>query len=113
MSYNIRRKPVSFEEYWLASKAWARQGVTLASGRALVNAGYLTVEDLTTATDLELAMIPRIGPKTLKALYGLAGRTICPAEYRLGRQEKRRAYSQMAAAGPLTANLTPSPRSRP
>jgi hypothetical protein len=42
----IRRKPASFEEYWLASKAWQRKGLTLDAARALANAGFLTVEDL-------------------------------------------------------------------
>ena len=86
----VKRKPLSFEEYWLASKAWERKGLTLASARALVNAGYLTVEDLGVASDLELAMIPRIGRKTLKTLYGLAERTMCPADLKLARREKRR-----------------------
>ena len=27
----IRRKPASFEEYWLASKAWQRNGLTLGA----------------------------------------------------------------------------------
>jgi hypothetical protein len=67
----IRRKPSSFEEYWLASKAWERQGLTLGAGRALANAGFLTVEDLQSAHTLELAMIPRIGAKSLAILYEL------------------------------------------
>ena len=41
----VRRKPSSFEEYWLASKAWERKGLALGTARALVNAGFLTVED--------------------------------------------------------------------
>jgi hypothetical protein len=42
----IRRKASSFEEYWLASKAWERKGLTLGAARALVNAGFLKVEAL-------------------------------------------------------------------
>ena len=72
----IRRKPISFEEYWLASKAWTRNGLPLGSARALVNAGFLTVEDLHTAHDLELATIPRIGAKSLAIISGLLGREI-------------------------------------
>ena len=72
----IRRKPSSFDEYWLASKAWQRKGLTLASARALTNAGFLTVEDLHSAHKLELAMIPRIGAKSLAILYGLMGRAM-------------------------------------
>jgi hypothetical protein len=67
----IRRKPSSFEEYWLASKAWQRKGLTLGAGRALANAGFLTVEDLQSAHTFELAMIPRIGAKSLAILYEL------------------------------------------
>jgi hypothetical protein len=70
----IRRKPSSFEEYWLASKAWERKGLPLGTARALVNAGFLTVDDLHTAHHLELATIPRVGLKSLAILYGLMGR---------------------------------------
>ena len=72
----IRRKPLSFEEYWLASKAWERKGLTLGTARALVNAGFLTIDDLQTAHDLELSTIPRVGPKSLGILYKLMGREI-------------------------------------
>ena len=71
MSDSIRRKPSSFEEYWLASKAWQRKGLTLGAARALANAGFLTVEDLQTAPIPEIAMIPRIGAKSLGILYEL------------------------------------------
>jgi hypothetical protein len=67
----IRRKPASFEEYWLASKAWQRKGLTLGASRALVNAGFLTVRDLRSAQTDELAMVPRIGPKSLAILCRL------------------------------------------
>ncbi len=73
MTNVIRRKPASFEEYWLASKAWQRRGLTLASARALTNAGFLTVEDLQRAHTTELAMIPRIGAKSLAFLCELKG----------------------------------------
>jgi hypothetical protein len=72
----VRRKALSFEEYWLASKAWERKGLALGSARALVNAGFLNVEDLRTAHDIELATIPRVGPKGLAVLYGLMGRAM-------------------------------------
>ena len=72
----VRRKPSSFEEYWLASKAWERKGLPLGTARALVNAGFLTVEDLHSAHDLELATIPRVGRKSLAILYGLMGRAM-------------------------------------
>jgi hypothetical protein len=71
-----RPKPSSFEEYWRASKAWQSRGLTLASARALANAGVLTVEDLQSANSLELAMIPRIGAKSLALLYELKGEKV-------------------------------------
>ena len=74
MSDTIRRKASSFEEYWLASKAWERRGLTLSAARALVHAGFLTLDDLHRAHDLELATIPRIGRKSLAVLHGLMGR---------------------------------------
>jgi hypothetical protein len=45
--------------------------LTLASARALANAGILTVEDLRSAQTRELAMVPRIGPKSLAILCNL------------------------------------------
>ena len=67
---DIRRKPSSFEEYWLASKAWERKGLPLGAARALANAGFLKVDDLHSAHDLELATIPRVGRKSLVICTG-------------------------------------------
>ena len=71
---DIRRKPSSFEEYWLASKAWERKGLPLGAARALANAGFLKMDDLHSASALELARIPRIGRKSLTILYEFMGR---------------------------------------
>jgi hypothetical protein len=71
-----RSKPSSFEEYWRASKAWQSRGLQLASARALTNAGFLNIEDLQSANSLELAMIPRIGAKSLALLYELKGEKV-------------------------------------
>jgi hypothetical protein len=76
----IRRKPSSFEEYWLASKAWQRKGLPLGTARALVNAGFFRVDDLHTAHRLELATIPRVGAKSLSVLYKLMGREMEEAQ---------------------------------
>jgi hypothetical protein len=65
----IRPKPSSFEEYWLASKAWERKGLPLGTARALVNAGFFSVEDLHSAHDLELATIPRVGRKPRDSVW--------------------------------------------
>jgi hypothetical protein len=65
---SIRRKASSFEEYWLASKAWERRGLTTAAAQALVHNGILSLDDLQGAHDLELATMPRIGRKSLAAL---------------------------------------------
>jgi hypothetical protein len=74
LSIIIRRKASSFEEYWLASKLWERHGLTAAAARALVHNGFLALDDVQGAHDLELATIPRIGRKSLAVLYGLMGR---------------------------------------
>ena len=71
-----------------ASKAWQRRGLTLASARALTNAGFLTVEDLQSAHTLELAMIPRIGAKSLALLCELKGEKLPDVEM-LHRKAKR------------------------
>ena len=99
----IRRKPSSFEEYWLASKAWERKGLPLGTARALVNAGFLTVDDLHTAHHLELATIPRVGLKSLAILYGLMG-----SHSRKGqgdRGDRRRAESGDARSGDFVSHL--------
>ena len=71
---DIRRKPSSFEEYWLASKEWERKGLPLGAARALANAGFLKMDDLHSANAVELASIPRVGRKSLTILYGFMGR---------------------------------------
>jgi hypothetical protein len=62
--------------------------LTLASARALTNAGFLTVEDLQSAHTLELAMIPRIGAKSLALLCELKGEKVPDVEM-LHRKAKR------------------------
>ena len=83
-----RSKALSFEEYWRASRAWQRRGFTLASARALTNAGFLTVEELQSAHTLELAMISRIGAKSLALLCELKGAKLPDVEM-LHRKAKR------------------------
>jgi len=58
---SIRRKASSFEEYWLASKAGEHLGLTTAVAQALVHNGFLALDDLQGAHDLELATIPSPG----------------------------------------------------
>lgn len=69
-----RHRTASFDEYWQASKAWERTGLSLGTARALANAGFLTLADLHRAHDFELASIPRVGAKSLAILYALIGR---------------------------------------
>jgi hypothetical protein len=71
---DVRRKPSSFEEYWLASKAWERTGLPLGAARALANAGFLKMDDLHLANASELAGIPRVGRKSLAILRGFMGK---------------------------------------
>jgi len=66
----VRRKLLSFEEYWLASKAWEGKGLQLGTARALVIAGFLSVEDLHSAHDLELATIPRSAARASRFCMG-------------------------------------------
>jgi hypothetical protein len=101
---DIRRKPSSFEEYWLASKAWQRRGLTLASARALTNAGFLTVEDLQSAHNLELAMIPRIGAKSLAILYELKGEKLPDVEMLCGKAKRLHSFLCPGTVGPTARN---------
>ena len=110
MSNIVRRKASSFEEYWLASKAWERRGLTLGTARALVNAGFVTVEDLQTAQDLELASIPRVGPKSLAILYRLMERKMPAAPSR--RRVRRPLRASFEKAGRLRGTQLMSGRSR-
>ena len=73
LAMTVRRKSSSFEDYWLASKAWERKGLPLGTARALANAGYLTVEDLQSVPLSELAAVPRVGQKSLTILMSLCG----------------------------------------
>ena len=92
-------KPSSFEEYWRASKAWQSRGLTLASARALANAGILTDEDLRSANNLELAMIPRIGAKSLALLYELKGEKVPDVAVPCGKAKHLRALG-LGTGGP-------------
>jgi hypothetical protein len=96
----MRRKPSSFEEYWLASKTWQQRGLTLASARALTNAGFLAVEDLQSAHKLELAMIPRIGAKSLAILYQLKGENVPDVEMLCGKAQRLRSILSPANIQP-------------
>jgi hypothetical protein len=88
-----RYKASSFEDYWVASKAWERAGLSLGTARALVNAGFLALDDLYTADDFELANVPRVGAKSLAILYALVGRKIPDAP-------RRRRKRQLTHRGP-------------
>ena len=72
-SITKRRNASSFEEYWLASKAWEHHGLTEAAARALVHNGFLTLADLQGAHELELATLPRLGRRSLAVLHGFDG----------------------------------------
>ena len=66
-----RRQGSSTYEYLRASKAWEQEGLTLGTARALVNAGFLTVEDLQDVPAWQLATLPRVGKKSLAILLKL------------------------------------------
>ena len=96
----ITCKPSSFEEYWRASKAWQSRGLTLASARALANAGILTDEDLRSANSLELAMIPRIGAKSLALLYELKGEKVPDVAVLCGKAKHLRSILSLGTGEP-------------
>jgi hypothetical protein len=77
------------------AKAWERRGIALGTARALVNAGFLTVDDLRATPDLELAAIPRVGAKSLAILFGLMGR-----EMSTGRRTEAIGSAQIAGLAP-------------
>jgi hypothetical protein len=107
-----RRKPSSFEEYWLASKGWERKGLSLGTARALANAGFLTVDDLRSAHDLELETIPRLGPKSLAILYGLIGRAMpgAPKSQTNVSKRGRRRMSSLSMRRSESGRRTPDPQ---
>ena len=104
-----RSKPSSFDEYWRASKAWQSRGLTLASARALTNAGFLNIKDLQSANSLELAMIPRIGAKSLALLYKLKGEKVPDVERLYGKARRFRNILNLGTGGPSAGSgvLTP------
>jgi hypothetical protein len=83
--------------------------LTLASARALTNAGFLAVEDLQSVTSLELAMIPRIGAKTLSLLHELKAEKV-PDLARLYAKAKRlRSILNSGIGEPPAGNGAPEP----
>ncbi|SEP51373.1 hypothetical protein SAMN02990966_07965 [Rhodospirillales bacterium URHD0017] len=104
-----RSEPSSFDEYWRASKAWQSRGLTLASARALTNAGFLNIKDLQSANSLELAMIPRIGAKSLALLYELKGEKVPDVERLYGKARRFRSILNLGTGGPPVGSgvLTP------
>ena len=83
--------------------------MTLASARALTNAGFLTVEDLQSVTSLELAMIPRIGAKSLSLLHELKGEKV-PEVARLYSKAKRlRSILNSGIGEPPAGSGAPAP----
>ena len=99
-----RSKLSSFEDYWRASKAWQSRGLTLASARALANAGILTEEDLRSANSLELAMIPRIGAKSLALLYELKGEKVPDVPRLCGKAKYLRSILRLGTSGPMATS---------
>jgi hypothetical protein len=107
-----RSKPSSFEEYWRASKGWQSRGLTLASARALTNAGVLTVEDLQSANCLELAMIPRIGAKSLAILYELKGEKVPDVAVLCSKAKRFRSMLGTGGIEALTQSVAPLTKRR-
>ena len=103
-----RSKPSSFEEYWRASKAWQSRGLTLGSARALANAGILTVEDLQSANSLELAMIPRIGAKSLALLYELKGEKVPDVARLCGKAKHFHSFLNLGTGEPAARKGRPA-----
>ena len=79
--------------------------MTLASARALTNAGFLTVEDLQSVTSLELAMIPRIGAKSLAVLYELKGERV--PDVAVFCSKAKRFHSMLGTTGGIEALTQP------
>jgi hypothetical protein len=74
--------------------------LTLASARTLTNAAFLTVEDLQSAHTLELAMIPRIGAKSLALLCELKGEKLPDVEMRHRKANRFHSFLSPGAVGP-------------
>jgi hypothetical protein len=85
----IRRKASSFEEYWLASKAWERRGLPIGPARSLVNNGFLSLDDLHGGARSGAGNYPEGRPKELGSAYGLMGREL-PGGARQRDQPKRK-----------------------
>ena len=75
----------------------------------MANAGVLTVEDLKSENSLELAMIPRIGAKSLALLYELKGEKVPDVERLYGKARRFRSILNLGTGGPSAGSgvLTP------
>ena len=96
-----RYKASSFEDYWVASKAWERAGLSLGTARALVNAGFLALDDLYTADDFELANVPRVGPKSLANSLRADWPEMPDAQ---GRRRKRQLTNRVRSKGSVASH---------
>ena len=75
----------------------------------MTNAGFLTLEDLQSVTSLELAMIPRIGAKSLSLLHDLKGDKV-PDVARLYAKAKRlRSILKSGIGEPPAGSGAPEP----
>jgi len=81
--------------------------LTLASARALTNAGFLTIEDLQSAHTLELAMIPRIGAKSFALLCELKGEKVPDVEMLCRKAKRVHSLLSPDTVGPSTQVVHP------
>lgn len=70
----MRRPPFSREERDQAFKHWRDLGFSGRHARVLMDLGYVSVDDLKNATDLDLRVLPGIAREGLVLIYRLIGR---------------------------------------
>lgn len=68
------RRPLPWQQHASALDYWLSQGLSKRSANGLINAGYSTIDDLRTATDEDLAVIPNVGTEGRVVIYRLLGR---------------------------------------
>jgi len=64
----------TLQEQVTAFEYWTQRGLAKRHANALTNAGYATIEELQTATDEDLQIMPNLGKEGVVAILHLLGR---------------------------------------
>lgn len=74
MNDDEERKPLPWQDHRAVRDYWLKLGLPKRSANGLIHAGYATIEDLKTASDHDIAILPNVGPEGKAVIYRLIER---------------------------------------